>query len=211
MKRAVVAVVVVAALLGIAGCGTRTPVAPPGGSSEPTRTSPPLAAPYAAIPTSGQHEAAALAALPKALQAVVASATPQGKKVPDLSGAKPTLIAYVVRATLDDRAVLFEVRADGRAYELGAYPSVPDPSRLTWRPVTESTGTGVKAASDGERAAIAAVTSIIKIGAPDGKPTVRIGGYNFNWIRAGKPVTSTGTTVFRVTVDPTGTSRFFTL
>lgn len=216
MKRLILAALLVFVVTGVSACGpaaTKSGSTGAAGSNTTTSTNnPPVAAPYASIATTGTQEQAAVAGLSRALASVAESATPQGKKIPDLTGAKPTLVAYVVRATLTGQAVLFEVRADGRAYELHAYPSAPDPAKLTWRPVSAGSGGSAKPADNAERAAVAAVASIVKIAAPDSKPTVRIGGFLFYWIKAdGKPVTGKSGTVFSVTVDPSGDSRFFTL
>ncbi len=195
MKRSI-AVVLAALVLGVtAGCA-------PGGSAGTGQTS----GPYAGISTSGAHEKAALAALPGALKVVADSTTRVSSKPTDVGSAKATLVAYDVIARVGSRIVQFEVRADGVAYGLQQYPTKASAKALLWQPVAKNAvDFSVSPASDTEREAVTAVTTILKAGKPGSIAIVRISGYTFYWLNAGgQPVKTPSGTVFHVTVDPAG-------
>jgi hypothetical protein len=194
MKR-FIAVVLATLVLGVtAGCA-------PGGAGTGQTSGP-----YAAISTSGTHEKAALAALPGALKVVAGSTTRVGSKPTDVGSAKATLVAYDVIARVGSRIVQFEVRADGVAYGLQQYPTKASAKALLWQPVAKNAvDFSVAPASAGERAAVTAVTTILKAAKPGSTATVRISGYTFYWLNASEqPVKTPGGTPFRVTVDPAG-------
>lgn len=196
MKR-YIAAGLLALVLGVtAGCAS-------GGAGTGATTT---GGPYAAIATAGAHEKAALASLPGVLKVVADSTTRVGSKPTDVGSAAPTLVAYVVTARVGSQMVQFEVRADGVAYGLQQYPTKATAKTLLWQPVAKNAvDYSVAPSSDAERAAVSAVTAILKVAKPGSTPIVRVAGYTFYWLNAGgQPVKTPGGTPFRVTVDPAG-------
>jgi hypothetical protein len=161
--------------------------------------------PYAAIPADGAHEKAAYAAVPAALRAVGQTTLQQSRPVVDTSRGKPTLVSYSLEARVGKRYVLFEVRGDGKAYELYRYPDAPDPKKLFWQ---DAAGTGSRLANPagpGETAAADAVRAVMEAAAPGETAVVSIYDYDFYWLKAdGTPVMATGGSPFRVSIDPQG-------
>ncbi len=205
MKRTIVLAALVLSLVSLTACGGSPGASGPGGSSAATGTPEP-AGPYAAISTEGAHEKAAVAALPAALKTVNAAVKSQSQPTIDVSGATPTLVAYVIQAAETTGVTLFEVRSGGRVYELYGYPKPPNPKGLKWTPLAFSEGASLADPAGGqELAGASAVASIIKVARPGTTPTVKIYGYSFYWIKAdGQPVATPNGSPFTVTIDPAG-------
>jgi len=213
MKRFLTLAMLVLMTAALAGCGAPAATTSPASNETSASAGPPLAAPYAPISLSGAHEASASAAIPNALKTVADAAKTSKKAPPDFSNATATLVAYVVQATVADQAILFEVRADGRAYELFHYPSPPAPQHLLWQPASNSAGAVVvDPRSSAERGAASGVASIIKISKPNATAEVKMYGYVFYWIKGdGTPVLVAGGQPFSLTIDPKGHAASWTL
>jgi hypothetical protein len=210
----IVALVSVALLVGLAGCvGPAANSGPSGPSTAATSTTAPAGGAYAPISLDGPQEKKAAAALPSALKTAADSVKSQGKTPPDLSGATATLVSYQLQARVDDQIALFEVRADGRAYEMFRYPTPPNPKTLKWSPIEYAEGSVLTdPASNPERAAVAAVTSIVKTARPSSTPVVKISGYTFFWISSeGTPVETKDGGPFSLMVDPDGEAAGWSL
>jgi uncharacterized membrane protein len=151
-------------LVAAAGCtngGAGTPGARAGGAAAASAAGSTAAAsstpagragPYATIGLSAgtPHENAALAAVPAALQAAASQKSSQGQPMPaSVSDATAVLFAYVLTARVGGRETLFEVRADGKAYQLYRYPAPPDPASLLY--TDAATGAGAAVAKPGPR------------------------------------------------------------
>jgi hypothetical protein len=162
--------------------------------------------PYAGIAIAGPPEKAALAALPGALKVISQSTSQVGGKPTDVGSAQATLVCYDVIARVGSQIVQFEVHADGVAYGLSQYPNKASTRTLLWQPAAKNAvDYSVAPATDAERAAVAAVTTIVKAAKPGSTVTVKISGYTFYWLGAdGQPVKTPGGTAFHVTVDPVG-------
>jgi hypothetical protein len=212
MKRIIALASVVLLAAGIAGCTDPASQKMPPLTPETSGTVS-VAGPYAAIAIDGPNEAKAVDSLASALKTAADAVKTQGKTPPDLSGATATLVAYQLYSRVGDQVALFEVRADGRAYELYRYPSPPNPKALKWTPIEYSEGVVlVDPSSNGERGAVAAVISITKTAKPSSKPTVQVSGYTFYWIKSdGKPVETKDGGPFNLLVDPNGDARGWSL
>jgi len=212
MKRYLALAVLALLVVSIAGCGAPA-ASGPAGSAATTETAAAASGPYAAIPVDGAYEKAAEAALPAALALAADSAKSQKKASTDVTGATATLVSYVVQAQVGEQIVLFEVRADGHAYELYKYPTPPNPKALSWQDAALSEGAYLTdAASNGEREAVSAVASVVKIAKPGETPTVKLSGYTFFWIKTdGTPVNTAGGTPFSVTIDPKGNAASWSM
>jgi hypothetical protein len=211
MKRFLPLALLVLIAVTVAGCGSPAATGPAGSTTATAGAA--AGGPYAAIPIAGAHEKAAEAALPGALVVANDSAKAQKKTPIDVTDATATLVAYVVQAQVADQVALFEVRADGRAYELYKYPTPPNPKALPWQPASVSVGAFLTdATSNGEREAISAVASLVKIAKPGETPAVKVYGYTFFWIKAdGTPASTVGGTPFSITVDPKGNASSWSL
>jgi len=141
-----------------------------------------------AIPVDGPGEAEALAALPGLLPAAELAVTGSGGQWPDLQGAEPRLVAYLVRAEMSGQVTLFEVRADGIAHSLNAYHRAFDSGSLIWTPVAESHAAAAQPRSAREDAAIQAVRSVMADAFPDEQLEVTIAGYRFAYVGEGAVV-----------------------
>lgn len=205
MKRLGLAVLALALVLALSACGTSGAPASQGGS-ETSTAQPTKVDPYAAIPRDGVHEQAAYAAIPEALKYVEQTTTEQGRTFTDLNGGKATLVSYTLQATAGARICLFEVRGDGKAYELYRYPASPDPQKLFWQKASVAEGARlVEPLGTGEKAAAASVRKIVEQAAPGEDVTVMISGYNFYWIGSdGMPLNTPGGVPFSVSIDPSG-------
>jgi hypothetical protein len=212
MKRMIALVSVVLLAAGLAGCSGPAANSMPPGSPETSGTVS-VDGPYAAIAIDGPNEANAVDSLSSALKTAAEAAKAQGKTPPDLSGATATLVAYQLYSRVGDQVALFEVRANGRAYELFRYPTPPAPKALKWTPAAYAEGAVmVDPSSNAERGAVAAVMSITKIAKPSSKPVVRISAYSFYWIKAdGTPVQTKDGGPFNLTVDPKGAAASWSL
>jgi hypothetical protein len=191
--------------LSLVACSTPAPLstssAPPKAAVQPVKVDP-----YAAIPADGPHEKAAYAAVPEALEFARGMAAQQKRPLTDVSAATATLVSYTLEARVGTRLALFEVRGDGKAYELYRYPAAPDPRTLFWR---DASGTDsaflAKPAGPGETAAAAAVRKVVEEAAPGDAATVSIYGYNFYWIKPdGTPMSTAGGSPFTMNIDPAG-------
>jgi hypothetical protein len=211
MKRFLTLALLVFVAATVAGCGAPAASGPAGSTTATAAAA--ASGPYAAIAIAGAHEKAAESALSAAVVVANDSAKSQKKTPVDVTDATATLVAYVVQAQVADQVALFEVRADGRAYELYKYPAPPDPKALSWQPATVSEGAFLTdAASNGESEAVAAVEAVVKIAKPGEAPTVKVYGYTFFWIKAdGTPASTVGGTPFSVTVDPKGNASSWSL
>lgn len=209
MKRlaiiAFVLLLVVALPTALSACSTAPVATDPDGTTT-AQVRPAKVDPYAAIPTEGEHETSAVEAVAEALKYVEKTTKEQGREVTDLSGGTPTLVSYTLQARVGERTCLFEVRGDGKAYELYRYPDTPDPEKLFWQDsvvggaarVAEPLGTG-------ETAAAAAVRKIVEEADAGGDVKVSIYGYNFYWITEdGTPVKTPGGSPFTLLIDPSG-------
>lgn len=205
MKRFTALAALLVLVVALVGCGGPPVTTGTGGSSNTSATAP-AGTPYTPISTDGPQESKAAAALPAALKTAAGVAKTQDRTLPDLSGANATLVSYVLQAQVGDQIALFDVRADGRAYELYKYPVAPSPQKLSWQPAGASEGAALAdPASNLEREAVAAVTSVVKTAKPGSEPTVKITGYVFYWIGTDhKPVTTDGGAPFNMTIDPAG-------
>lgn len=206
MKRVLVVLVLVFSLAGLMGCSS--PAAKPAATPAPTGAAPAPAAPndpYAAIPTDGAHEKAAAAAIPAALKEVTKVNKDSGRETPDVSGATPTLYSYTLMAKVGDRLAMFEVRLDGKAHELYAYSKEPDPAKLQWQNAANAEGTYV-ATPEGERetAAASAVKAVMDKAAPGETAVIQITGYEFCFVKDGKPVEAPNKVPFTISIDPKG-------
>lgn len=138
-----------------------------------------------AIPVDGPGEAAALAALPGLLPAAEQTVIGSGGQWPDIRGAEPRLVAYLVRAEMDGQVTLFEVRADGIAHSLNAYHRAFDSGSLIWTPVADSRTVTAQPRSATERSAVEAVRSVMTDAFPDEQLDVAIAGYRFAYVDDG--------------------------
>jgi hypothetical protein len=194
--------------LALASAGCTSPGAPGANVAPPTKpaSQPAKVDPYAAIPADAPHEQAAYAALPAALASAQKTTRQQKRPVTDVSAGKATLVSYTLQAKVGDRLVLFEVRGDGKAYELYRYPVTPDPAELFWQDARVAQGAHLaKPAGPGETAAAAAVEKIVEAAAPGQASTILVYGYNFYWIKPdGTPVNTPGGSPFTISIDPAG-------
>lgn len=190
--------------LGVAGCGTQAQ--DPGNGTQKPSAQPVKVDPYAPIPTDGAHEKAAMNAVSEALKYVEKTTAEQGREVTDLSGGTATLVSYTLQATAGKRTCLFEVRGDGKAYELYRYPDTPDPGKLFWQ--TAEGGKGARVAEPtgtGETAAAAAVRKIVEEAVAGEQVRVAVYGYNFYWIKSdGTPVRTPAGAPCTLSIDPEG-------
>ncbi len=188
---AALSLLLVLLLAALAGCnGASAPEA----TTDDSDTTPDAAADtatppegYDAIPADGPGEAAALAAVPGALDE--ARRTAAGS-LPDVTGLGPTLTAYLVAVDMGDQTTLFEVRADGIAHSLYAYQRAFDSAALLWTPLDASGGTRVAPRSAGETSAVAAVDAAMRDAFPEEQLAVGIYGYRFVYLDKGIPVLS---------------------
>jgi hypothetical protein len=196
--------IVLAVALGVAGCGK--PGERPVGGSPNGQAQPVKVDPYAPIPTEGAHEKAAMDAVPEALKYVEKTTEEQGREVTDLTGGTATLVSYTLQATVGKRTCLFEVRGDGKAYELYRYPDTPDPGKLFWQDAAVGKGARVaEPAGTGETAAATAVRKIVEEAVAGEQVKVAVYAYNFYWIKDdGTPVRTPGGAPFTLSIDPEG-------
>jgi len=191
--------------LALTGC-----VATPARSNAGPPSKPPAAPskvdPYARIPADGPHEQAAYDAVPAALSSAQKTTKAQKRPVTDVTSAKATLVSYTIQVEQGARLVLFEVRGDGKAYELYRYPAAPDPKKLFWQDAALAEGANLaRPAGPGETAAAAAVKKVVDLAAPGKAAVISMSGYNFYWIRAdGTPVNAPGGSPFTISIDPVG-------
>ena len=184
MRRAPILLIVVLALVvGLAGCGEGAEETPGVSGADDTGTAAPpsgstLPEGYDSIPVTGPGESAALAALPAALE----QAREMSWTVPDLTDAEPRLVAYLVRVDMDDNVALFEVRADGEAHNLYAYQTPFDSGTIVWTPTEMAETPFAEAQSDLEKAAVAAVETAMKADFDDPMMT-NIHGYRFVYVK----------------------------
>lgn len=199
MKRALLTIaVLLLATLTLAACGD-------GGQSEiaeTTATPDPSPAPSAAegfdpIAIAGPGEAAALAALPAALESQREAHAQAGGSWPDLAGVEPILTAYLLRVEMDDQITLFEVRADGIVHSLYAYQKAFDSGSLVWTPADMAAGPTAVPQSAAEKAAAEAVRAAM-VDAFEGQGfEVAMFGYRFSYVKD-------GLLLLNMSVDPAG-------
>lgn len=201
---ALIAVLMLAVFL--AACATQVPRPSRSDGTTTSQPEPAKVNPYAAIPTDGEHERAAVEAVVEALKYVEKTTQEQGREVTDLSQGTPTLVSYTLQAKAGKRTCLFEVRGDGKAYELYRYPATPDPAKLFWQDSTLSKGARMaEPLGTGETAAAAAVGKVVEDAATGEDVTVSIYGYNFYWIKDdGTPVSTPGGAPCTLSIDPEG-------
>jgi hypothetical protein len=215
VKRLVALVVIVLFVATAAGCGFTAsgPKATSGTETPPSTEKPAVTDPYAAIAISGPGEKAAMAAIPAAIKTAAKSAVDSGKKATDLTGATATLFAYQVNVEVGNQMTMFEVRADGKAYGLYAYPAEPDPAKLLWQPAANNEGAYLEApVGEQETAAVAAVAKVVEAARPGKAAKSMIYGYMFVWIGAdGKPVKTAGGQDFTISIDPKGNAGSWSL
>lgn len=206
MRRCVPALLAGVLVLCLAGCGAALKTSNTGTPSGTSSAEPVKVTPYAAIPKDGVHEKAAYDAVPAALAYVQKTTREQKRTVTDVSAGTPTLVSYTLEARVGDRVSLFEVRGDGKAYELYRYPASPDPAKLFWQNVSGASGARlVEPLGAGESAAAAAVAKVMEQAVPGQKATIQIQGYNFYWIKKdGTPVNTPGGSPFTMMIDPSG-------
>jgi hypothetical protein len=199
MIRAITIAALLAALLAsAAGCTSDTGGAASQtaatGTAQPADATPPEG--FDAIPTDGPGESAALAALPAALEEGERIRT-SGVAWPDLTGAEPRLVAYLVRADYDGQVGLFEVRADGIAHNIYAFQQAFDSGSIVWTPAEMAQSPTAAPQGEREKAAVAAVTAAMADAFPGESITYAVHGYRFAYL-AGSSV------VLFIEIDPTG-------
>ena len=178
-----------AVCLALAGCSSTTTDTTPGGSkhgvTDGQSQSAVVSVPdrYAAIPISGPHEDAALAAVPAALESGLQMRKSSGQPEPDLSGLSPTFTAYLVSAISGNTLVLFEVHADGVAYPLYNPTAPADASTIMKQDASLNSGAILaEPTSDAEKAAAASAKAVLDTAIPGKDFTVKILGYRFNYV-----------------------------
>lgn len=207
MKRLLAIVLVVLVALGLTGCGASPskPAASGQGAATSSPSEPAAADPFAAIPTTGVHEKAALDAVPAGLSEIDTLNKTTGRTRPDMTGATPTLYYYSLSAAVGDQITLFEVRADGKAYGLFAYPAAPDPAKLMWSPAEMNEGAFLTPAQgDRETAAVAAVKAVMDKAKPGEKADIEMHGYGFVFMKDGQPIKTDTGQVYSISLDPKG-------
>ena len=189
MKRAFALGLATVLTLALVGCGDGASTAEEtAGSATGSATGVALEG-YDAMAVDGEHEKAALDALP----ALVASQ----KDADALADAdwdavdqtEPRLVAYIVRVDLGEQVSLFEVRADGIAHNLYGYHRAFDSGAIVWTTSAVEQSATTTPASAGETMATAAVEAAMRDAFPDDAFTVSIRGYRFAYVLAeGSPV-----------------------
>ena len=196
-----------ALLLSLTACATNRPVAlsldpnpAASAASSSTVVSPAIDATAAAA-----KEQTILSAVPAALESAAKATADQGSKMPDLSQATPKIVAYILVARTGKLDYLFEVRDDGQAYELYAYPTKPDPAKLMGGELPADEAALLQSPSGASEVAAAAAVKAIMEKSPAGKAEVYIYGYNLGFVdKSGALVTSPGGEPFQISVDPNG-------
>lgn len=201
MKRSLahvtLAMLVVVSLTGCGGAADDGPAGAEATSTAPAQSQTDAPLGLEAIPAEGPGEAAALAALPAALEAAEAMQAAAGLAWPDLSGLEPSFVAYLVRADYDGQVALFEVRADGTPHNIYAYPRAFDSGSILWTSAENSQGPVAEARSDREKAAVEAVRSVMADAFPGETLSYAVHGYRFVYVRD-------GAAVLTLEVDPEG-------
>ena len=123
-----------------------------------------------------------------------------------VSDAKRSLFSYTIAARTGGKEVLFEVRADGVAHSLFAYPAAPDPGKLLYVDMSLESGAATAAPTGkSELAAAAAVAAVMAKAKPGERIEVLMYGYHFAFIGAdGQPVATSNGQPFEITIDPMG-------
>ena len=133
----------------------------------------------------GPGESVARAALPGLLddaEALLAASSVQGQQMPDITGAEPLFVAYLISVELDGQVTLCEVRADGIAHSLYAYTRAFDSGSLVWTPVDLTTMATAEPQSDRETAAVEAVRAVMMDAFPGTALDVAVYGYRFVYV-----------------------------
>lgn len=187
--------------LALAGCSSTGSSTAPGGSkhgSTGTASTPAVPEQYAAIATTGAHEAVALAAVPEALKAGLEMRKSSGQPEVDITGIDPTFTAYLVSAVSGNTLVLFEVHADGVAHALYSVSAPADASNIMQQDASLNSGAILAdPASDAEKAAAAAAKAVLDTAIPGKDFTIKILGYRFNYLKD-------GASVLQLEVNPDG-------
>ena len=178
---------------------TRPAASTPGSSAAPATTS------AAGSAASGTREGVVFAALPEALKSAAEAAKEEGFKLPDVSGAKPSIKSIELVARTGKLDYLFEVFADGKVYELYAYPEKPNPASLTEAELSpEEVAVLEPPLGAKETAAAEAVKALMAKSPAGGTVDVLIYGYSIGFTgKDGKPVLFEGEP-FLIEVDPKG-------
>lgn len=173
----------------VAGCGSGDT----GTTGETTSTAPSdntgstISSEIETMPADGPGESAALAALPELLddvEAMLAASSAQGQQMPNISGAQPLFVAYLISVELDGQVTLCEVRADGIAHSLYAYNRAFDSGSLVWTPADLTPMKTAEPQSDRETAAVEAVRAVMADAFPDTALDVAVYGYRFVYVGA---------------------------
>lgn len=193
MKRSIALLTLAIMLaLSVAGCGgDAEPVTADDTETAPAETAPAGdAAPEGlqAIATDGPGEAAALAAVPAALEDGKAMQESAGQPWTDVTGVEPRLIAYILAVDMDGQTTLLETRADGLPHSLYAYQRAFDAGSLLWGPAENSSSPRTAPQSDTEKAAVAAAEAAMIDSFPEGGFTVSVYGYRFVFLDAETPL-----------------------
>lgn len=141
---------------------------------------------FAAIPTDGPGESAAVKALPAALEEGKAMRETAGMEWPDITGIEPRLTAYLIAVEkADGTYALAEVWADGVAHTL-YNPAVALDTKLFIWSQPDSGSPRAAARSDREKAACAAVEKAAAPSFPGETLTVKVYGYRFTYLKDGE-------------------------
>ena len=197
-----------ALLLSLTACTTNRPVAlslDPNPAAQSEASSATVASSTTDATAAVGKEQTILSAVPAALESAAKATADQGTKIPDLSQATPKIVAYIFVARTGKLDYLFEVRDDGRAYELYAYPTKPDPAKLMGGELPADEAALLQPPSGTREIAAAAAVKAIMEKSPAGRAQVFIYGYNLGFVdKSGAPVTSPGGQPFQISVDPNG-------
>lgn len=137
---------------------------------------------FAAIPTDGPGESAALKALPAALEEGKAMRDQAGMEWPDITGREPRLTAYLIAVEkADGTYALAEVWADGVAHTLYNPVVALDTKLFIWSQ-PDSGSPRAAAQSDREKAACAAVEKAAAPSFAGETLAVKIYGYRFTYL-----------------------------
>lgn len=177
-------------LLGLTACGSGNSTEstsgeqasePAGGAGEEETTDR-----FAAIPTDGPGESAAVGAIPAALEEAKAMRETAGLAWPDISGMEPRLTAYLIAVErADGTYALAEVWADGVAHTLYNPAKPLDTTQFIWSQ-PDSGSPRAAAQSDREKEACAAVEKAAAPSFPGETLAAKIYGYRFTYIRNGE-------------------------
>lgn len=135
-----------------------------------------------AMSVEGPGEAAAVAALPDALEQAKQTQEQAGLAWSDVSGLTPRFTAYLLAVEMGGQTALFEVRADGRPHGLYAYQQAFDAGTLVWTASENAGSPRAAAQSDPERSAVAAIETAMRDAFPDQAFSTSVYGYRFVYL-----------------------------